>query len=82
MLTYADDFKKLLHICEQFEHVEVIKPNACLIKFLCCCTGGSCSFLFCGKSIFCAKSVVHLGHVLTCNVMDNADILRCFCHFC
>ena len=28
-------------------------------------TVGACNFHFCGKSIFCAKSVVHLGHVLT-----------------
>ena len=25
---------------------------------------------------------MHLGHVLTCNLMDNADILRCSCDFC
>ena len=52
------------------------------IKFSRSCTVASCSFLFYGKSIFCAKSVVHLGHVLTCNLMDNADILRCSRDFC
>ena len=38
------------------------------------------SFSF--ESIFCAKSVVHLGHVLTCKLKDNADILGCSSDFC
>ena len=33
----------------------------------------SCSFLFCGKSIVCCKTVVHLGMYW---LSDNADILR------
>ena len=37
---------------------------------------------FFAESIFCAKSVLHLGHVLTCNLMDNADTLRCSRDFC
>ena len=52
------------------------------IKFSRSCTVGACNFPFCGKSIFCAKSVVHLGHVLTCNLMDYAEILRGSRDFC
>ena len=39
-----------------------------------------CCFLwvfFFGRSIFCPKSIVHLGHVLTYNLMDNAEIISC-----
>ena len=52
------------------------------IKFSHTFTVGARNFLFCGKSIFCAKSLVHLGHVLTCNLMDNADVLRRSRDFC
>ena len=33
---------------------------------------------FCVPGLLCT----HLGHVLTCNLTDNADILRCSCDFC
>ena len=89
-LAYADGLtllapspaalRRLLYICEQFGTTNMLRFNpdkTQCIKFSRSCTNGSCSFLFCGKSILCARSVVHLGHVLTCNLMDNADILRC-----
>ena len=38
---------------------------------------GLCSFMFCGKSILCCKSVVHLGHTLTADLKDDSDIYRC-----
>ena len=69
-----------MYICEQFGAANMFNPDKTqCIKFSHSCTSGSCSFLFCGKSIFCVKSVLHLGHVLTCNLMDNAYILRCSC---
>ena len=49
--------------------------NTQCIKFSRTCTNGLVVFFFCGKSIFCAKSVLHLGHVLTCNLMDNLTFL-------
>ena len=52
------------------------------VNFSRSCTNGSCSFLFFFKSIFCAKSLVHLGHVLTCKLKDNADIRGCSSDFC
>ena len=88
-LAYADDLtllapspaalRRLLFICKQFGATNMLKFNpdkTQCIKFSRSCTVSACNFLFCGKSIFCAKSVVHLGHVLTCNLMDKADILR------
>ena len=39
-------------------------------------------FLWEVNFFLCARSVVHLGHVLTCILMDNADILRCSHDFC
>ena len=95
-LTYADDLtflapspaapRRLLYICEQFGTANMLRFNpdkTQCIKISCTsCTDGSCSFLFCGKSIFGVKSVVHLGHVLTCNLVDNAGILRCSRDFC
>ena len=74
-----------MYICEQFGATNTLRFNpdkTQCIKFSGTCTNGSCSFLFCGKSIFCAKSVVHLGHVLTYNLMNNDDILRCSRDFC
>ena len=86
-LAYASPaaLRRLLFICEQFGAANMLKLNpdkTQCIKFSHSCTVGACNFLFCGKSISCAKSVVHLGHVLTCNLMDNADILRCSRDFC
>ena len=85
-LAYADDLtllapspaalRRLLFICEQFGAANMLKFNpdkTQCIKFSRSGTVGACNFLFCGKCIFCAKSVVHLGHVLTCNLMDNAS---------
>jgi len=95
-LAYADDLtllapspaalRRLLHICKQFGAANMLRFNPvktqCITFSRTSCTEGSCSFVFCGKSILCAKSVVHLGHGLTCNLMDNADILRCSRDFC
>jgi len=92
-LTYDDDLtllspspaaiRRLLYICEQFgatNNVIQTTPNASNFHVLVLMV--LVVFFFCGKSILCAKSVLHLGHVLTCNLMDNADILRCSRDFC
>ena len=71
-----------LFICEQFGATNKLKFNPDKTQSSRSCTVSACKFFICGKSIFCAKSVVHLGYVLTCNLMDNADILRCSHDFC
>ena len=90
-LAYADDLtllapspaalRRLLFICEQFGAANKWKFNpdkTQCIKFSSSCTVGACNFLFCGKSIFCAKSVVHLGHVLTWIMLTFLDVLVIF----
>ena len=37
---------------------------------------GLCSSMFCGMSILCCKSVVHLGHNLAVNLKGDDDIYR------
>ena len=58
--------------CIMSTHVSHHYLTQC-IKFSRSYTNGSCSFLFCGKSIFCAKSVVHLGLVTWQIIMTFLD---------
>ena len=37
----------------------------------------NCKFRFCGKAMACAKTVVHLSHALSSNLLDDDDILQC-----
>ena len=85
-LAYANDLtllppnpaalRRLLFICEQFGAELNFNPDKTqCIKFSRSC---ACNLIFfVASQFYCAKSVVHLGHVLTCNLMDNDDILRC-----
>ena len=76
LATSPAALRKLLYICEQLgAKTQCIKFHVVLLMLL-------VVYFFCGKSIFCPKSVVHLGHVLTTSLMDNADILRCSRDFC
>ena len=65
-LTYANDLtllapspaalRRLLYICEQFGATNMLRFNPdktqCIKFSRTSCTDGSCTFLFCGKSIF------------------------------
>ena len=89
-VCYADDLALLapspsalrimLGICEDFAREHGLKFNAAktqLIRF----TKYSCStyneiFRFCGTNLKFSKEVTHLGHILSENLDDSADILR------
>ena len=70
----------MLGICEDFAREHGLKFNAAktqLIRF----TKYSCStyneiFRFCGTNLKFSKEVTHLGHILSENLDDSADILR------
>ena len=89
-VCYADDlallapspsaFRIMLNICEDFARVHGLKFNATktqLIRFSKLpCSVYNEVFLFCNAKLKFSKEVTHLGHILSENLDDSADIIR------
>ena len=68
----------MLKTCTLFAETHSLFFNAKktqVIKFSCCRTDEVVNLVFCGDSLELSKSVVHLGHILSSDLSDDADIV-------
>ena len=87
-VCYADDtaqiapspsaLRLMLQTCIQFtsSHSPIFNASKTqLIKFSSCSTGlEPAKFSFCGEKLSYSRSITHLGHILSCDLLDNLDI--------
>ena len=63
--------RKLLSICGTANLLKSNPDNTQCIRFSTKRVNVLCSFMLCGKSILCCKSLVHLSHILTVDLKDD-----------
>ena len=85
---YADDIvlhapspsalRYMSQTCSDFAESHNLSFNAAktqLMKFSMCPSTSIAEFVFCGQILTCCESMSHLGHILSSDLSDDADIV-------